>query len=82
MTICLMAMVMLRRIGTDMTRKDYIAFAQAFKEGFEKVNALYPPTEQSTAQNGYAAAIDAVVEVLKRDNYRFDENRFREAMVK
>ncbi len=55
-----------------MTRRDYIAFATAFRNSFDELAAQ---TESSPATT-WNSALEHVIRVLETDNPRFDREHF------
>ena len=61
-----------------MTRKDYIALAEAFKQAFDSID--YKDGNAADVYHGMRVARDNVMTALAADNPRFDKDTFMMAI--
>lgn len=62
-----------------MTRKDYEAMAQAFRQALQARLARVDGYERQAACDGFADAVHVAASVFAADNPRFDRERFLKA---
>ena len=58
-----------------MTKKDYILIAKHLNESYHKINK-----DDSDECYGFISAVKSVISALSEDNYRFDKERFINAV--
>lgn len=62
-----------------MTRKDYVALAEALREARVDIQCKEPAEHVSTLKDGVSYAADHIADALAADNPRFDRTRFLKA---
>lgn len=63
-----------------MTRKDYISIAQAVRASWEEAyKGTDYPIDNGVVDNSFIVLVDKLCGTLKRDNPRFDRDRFVDA---
>ena len=62
-----------------MTRKDYVAIAEAFRSSRPNISAIADADVAYGAETAWRNSRNAVANVLAADNPRFDRTRFNKA---
>jgi hypothetical protein len=64
-----------------MTRKDYVLLAGFLNDKRKDLEASMMPQAEATLK-GFDEAVKAIVKALKSENYRFDAEKFADAVTK